>query len=64
MLEVINKCNLQQHVREDTRFINLQSSLLDLIFTREEGDVRNIDVQDTLTGSDYGIAVVEFVSEL
>ena len=63
MLEVINDCHLQQHVREDTRFENLQSSSLDLIFTREEGDVRNIDVQHPLAGSDHGIVVADFVSE-
>ena len=63
MLEVINDCHLQQHVREDTRFESLQSSSLDLIFTREEGDVRNIDVQHPLAGSDHGIVVADFVSE-
>ena len=63
MLEVINECHLQQHVREDTRFEKLQSSSLDLIFTKEEGDIRNIDVQEPLVGSDHGIVVADFVSE-
>ena len=40
MLDIINDCFLYQHVREDTRFMNVQSSLLDLIFTKEEGDIK------------------------
>ena len=44
MLDVVNDCFLHQHVREDTRFRNMQSSTLDLIFTKEERDVKNIGV--------------------
>ena len=63
MLDTINDCFLYQHVREDTRFMNVQSSLLDLIFTKEEGDIKNIEVEDPLEGSDHGIVTADFVSE-
>ena len=63
MLKVVNDCYLQQHVKEDTKFNMLQSSSLDLIFTREEGDIKNIVVEDPLEGSDHGIVTADFVSE-
>ena len=63
ILEVINDCFLYQHVKEDTRFMNEQSSSLDLIFTKEEGDVMNVVVEEPLNGSDHGIVVADFVSE-
>ena len=40
MLKVVNDCYLHQHVKEDTRFSELQSSSLDLIFKREEEDIK------------------------
>ena len=43
-LDVINDCFLFQHVNKPTRFRNNESSLLDLILTKEEEDVRNIEV--------------------
>ena len=36
MLDVVNDCFLHQHVKEDTRFRKEQSSMLDLVFTKEE----------------------------
>ena len=44
MLDVVSDCFLYQHVKEDTRFRNMQASSLDLIFTKEEGDVKNVEV--------------------
>ena len=63
MLDVVNDCFLFQHVKEDTRFRNIQASSLDLIFTKEERDVKNIVVDEPLGGSDHGIVWADYVSE-
>ncbi|CAL4181599.1 unnamed protein product, partial [Meganyctiphanes norvegica] len=62
-LDVVNDCFLYQHVGEDTRFRNDQSSTLDLIFTKEEGDVKNIEILCPLGQSDHGIVSADFVSQ-
>ena len=56
-------CFLYQHVTKPTRFRGNSSSTLDLIFTREEEDVRNIEVLQPLGKSDHGIVVGNFVCE-
>ena len=63
MLDTINDCFLHQHVREPTRWRNNQASTLDLVFTKEEEDVRNIEVMPPVGGSDHGIVVGDFVCE-
>ena len=63
MLDVVSDCFLYQHVKEDTRFRNMQASSLDLIFTKEEGDVKNVEVLVPLGGSDHGIVRPDYVSE-
>ena len=63
MLDVVNDCFLHQHVQEDTRFRNEQSSILDLVFTKEERDVRNVELQPPLGGSDHAIVMGDFVTE-
>ena len=63
VLDVANDCFLHQHVKEATRFRNNQSSTLDLIFTKEEEDVRNIKVLQPLGHSDHGIVLAEFICE-
>ena len=63
MLDVVNDCFLFQHLKEDTRFRHIQSSSLDLIFTKEERDVKNIVVDEPLGGSDHGTVWADFVSE-
>ena len=63
MLDRIDDCYLNQHVRDPTRLRNEQSSTLDLIFTREEGDVRNIEIMPPIGGSDHGVVVGDFVCE-
>merc|ERR1739842_123499 len=63
MLDVMNDCFLHQHVKEDTRFTNEQSSTLDLVFTKEERDVRNVELQPPLVGSDHAIVMGDFVTE-
>ena len=62
-LDVVTDCFLHQHVREHTRYRNAESSTLDLIFTKEEEDVKNIKVLPPLGGSDHGMVVGDFVSE-
>ena len=63
MLDVINDCFLHQHVKEPTRFRNDDSSTLDLIFTKEEEDVKNIKVLQPLGRSDHGIVTAEYICE-
>ena len=63
MLDVVNDCFLYQHVKEDTRFMNEQSSNLDLAFTKEERDVRNIEIKPPLGGSDHAIVIGDFVTQ-
>ena len=54
---------LHQHVREITRRRNEEESTLDLIFTKEEEDVKNIKVLPPLGDSDHDIVVADYVSE-
>ena len=61
--ECIKVCFLYQHVMEPTRFRNQQESTLDLIFTKEEEDVKNIDIDFPLGRSDHATVKGEFVCE-
>ena len=61
--ECVNDCFLHQHVVESTRFRGEQNSLLDLIFTKEENDVKNIEVLNPLATSDHGVVVCDVVCE-
>ena len=63
MLEVITDCFLHQHVKKLTRFRNDQASTLDLIFTKEEEDVRDIEVLQPLGNSDHGVVIGNFVCQ-
>ena len=63
MLDTINDCFLYQHVRESTRLRNDQESTLDLMFTKEEEDVKNIEVMPPIGGSDHGVVTGDFVCE-
>ena len=63
ILTVKNDNFLTQHVNKPTRFRKDKSSLLDLVFTREEGDIRNIEVLQPLGSSDHGVVTGEFICE-
>ena len=52
-----------QHVTQLTRFRNNQASTLDLIFTKEEDDVKNIEVLPPLGNSDHGVVIADVVCE-
>ena len=54
---------LIQHVYAPTRFRNDQESTLDLIFTKEEEDVKNIEVLQPLGKSDHGIVLCDLICE-
>ena len=54
---------LYQHVFAPTRFRAEQESTLDLIFTKEEEDIKNIEVLQPLGKSDHGIVVCDFICE-
>ena len=63
LLEIFTDSFWYQHVHKPTRFRNQQASTLDLIFTKEEEDVRNIEVLQGLGKSDHGVVVGDFVCE-
>lgn len=53
-IDAMQGCFLHQHVREATRYrLGQVPSILDLIFTNEEGMIRNIDYQPGLCNSDH-----------
>ena len=54
---------LYQHVFAPTRFRNEQESTLDLVFTKEEDDVKNIEVLQPLGKSDHGVVICDFICE-
>ena len=61
--ECINDCFMHQHVFAPTRFRGNQESTLDLIFTKEENDVKNIEVLQPLGKSDHGIVICDLICE-
>ena len=61
--ECIKDCFLYQHVFVPTRFRNEQVSTLDLVFTKEEDDVRNIEVMQPLGKSDHGVVICDLICE-
>ena len=52
---------LHQHVKIPTRYNGEYGSILDLIFTKEEDDVKNIRVINPVGFSDHGVVVGELV---
>ena len=54
---------LHQHVTVHTRFRGTERSILDLIFTKEEDDVKNIEVLPPIGGSDHGVVMGDFICE-
>ena len=50
-LDLINDCYLTQHVNTPTR----DSSVLDLVFSSEDGMVENLHVKEHLGNSDHNI---------
>ena len=63
LLKTIDDCYLHQHVREITRRNNNEASTLDLIFTGEEEDVKNISLLPPLGDSDHDIVIADYVCE-
>ena len=59
--ETVSDNFLCQHVKEHTRFRGAEKSVLDLIFTKEEEDVKNVKVLLPLGRSDHGMVIGEFV---
>ena len=64
---LFNECTkdafLYQHVTKPTRFRGEQESLLDLIFTKEEDDVKNIEILSPLGKSDHGVVMCDVICE-
>ena len=61
--EIVSDNFLWQHVKKATRFRGNQRSVLDLVFTKEEEDVRNVRVLSPLGRSDHGSVIWEFISK-
>ena len=62
-LETIKDNFLHHHVTQPTRFRGEEKSTLDLIFTKEEDDVRNIEVMQPVGNSDHGVVIGDFICE-
>ena len=52
---------LCQHVKENTRFGKTEESVLDLFFTKEEGEIKNVKVLLPIGRSDHGAVIGEFI---
>ena len=62
-IEAIQDCYLYQHVHKPTRFrLGESASILDLIFTNEEGMVKNLDYLPGLGSSDHVVLKFDLVS--
>ena len=61
--ECTKDCHLYQHVLMPTRFRAEQKSTLDLVFTKQEENVKNIEVIQPLGKSDHGIIVADLICE-
>ena len=62
--ECIKDCFLHQHVLVPTRYKGeQQESALDLIFTKEEEDIKNIEVFKPLGKSDHGVVICDLICE-
>ena len=61
--ECMKDCFLYQHVLEPTRFRDEQESTLDLVFTKEEEDVKNIKIDNPLGKSDHAMVVGDLICE-
>ena len=59
--ETVSDNFLCQHVKKYTRFRGTERSVLDLTFTKEEEDVKNIEVILPLGRSDHGIVIGELI---
>ena len=59
--ETVSDNFLCQHVKKPTRFRGEQKSVLDLVFTKEEEDVRNVRVLPPIGKSDHGAVLWEFI---
>ena len=60
--ENIKDCFLYQHVDKPTRFKGeQQESVLDLVFTKEEHDIKNIEIYQPLGNSDHGLVIFYFI---
>ena len=61
--ECIKDSFLYLHIFMPTRFRGEQESTLDLVFIKEEDDVKNIEVIQPLGKSDHGVIVCNLICE-
>ncbi|CAL4086760.1 unnamed protein product [Meganyctiphanes norvegica] len=61
LYEAVTDNFLYQHVLLPTRYSGPSNSTLDLIFTKEEEDVKNVKVIQPVGSSDHGVVIGEFI---
>ena len=61
--ETITDNFMHQHVTVPTRISGSERSTLDLIFTKEEDDIKNVNVIQPVGSSDHGIVMGDFICE-
>ena len=52
---------LNQHVKIPTRYCGIMKSTLDLIFTKEEEDIRNLEIAHPIGNSDHVVLLSDFM---
>ena len=60
-LEAVSGNSMYQHVKENTRIRGPQRSILDLVLTKEEQDVKNTKILNPIGKSDHGIVKGDFI---
>ena len=63
IFEIMTDNLMTQHVPFPTRFRGTEKSTLDLIFTKEEHDVKNLRLLQPLGSSDHGVVIGDFICE-
>ena len=59
--ETVSDNFLCQHLKKPTRFKVEEKSVLNLVFTKEEEDVRNVRVLEPIGKSDHGVVIWELI---
>ena len=60
-MEAVTRNSFYQHVKENTRIRGPQKSILDLVLTKEEEDVKNVKILNPIGKSDHGIVKGDFI---
>ena len=61
LFETVSDNFLCQHAKKPTRFRGEEKSILALVFTKEEEDIRNVRVLESIGKSDHGVVIWELI---